>query len=200
MADAPAAALYFPYRTGPDEERVLRNAPETDRSAQAVAVGQVDASETARRIARPFWYTPVVNAFTIATPYWWIGVMVTAIGVAVVALLSAFRARQRNAVRRANHTIGFPVPGDLVDEIADAGGSLLAVDALFDLAERDRVTYDRVRVHQAELVDLEEQFVRRLLDARRYWVASDVSAWRDAAADVPRIAHQIGALARTLTD
>ncbi|GAA1193574.1 hypothetical protein [Prauserella alba] len=194
METDPPAARYFPYAT----ESMVRAASDADRPAQARAVRDARANDIARKVAWPFWYAPVVNAFTLATPRWPVGVIVTVVGIAVVAGSYVIRGRRRDSVRRANRTIGIPLPDDMVVELTEAGQAVHAIDGLFDLAEQNPVVYGRVRRGQRQLTDLEDAYIRHLLDARRHWVESNFPAWRDAASEATAAADRLGAEIQTL--
>lgn len=192
------AARYFPFRTGPDTDRVIRNAPNTDREAQTRAARRSSTNRNAVLAARPLWYSPVLVIFTVGTRYWWVSVVAVAICVAAGCVLYRIAGNTRDEARLADATIGIPLPDDIVDEVMNTGTAMRELDHLFDLAEQDDEVYERVRRHKRRIYDIDQLHVRHLHLARRQWVASDWEQWRRTARQLPIIAERARDLAEQI--
>lgn len=194
MTTALAAARYFPYRHAPDVERVIRDAPDTDRAEQALAVRRTVVHRRVLSAARPLWYSPVLVVFTIGTGAWWIGVAVTLACLVAGVVLYRIAGHLRDEVRLADAVIGIPVPDDQVETVLRGGDSMHRIHELYDAAEDDIAVYENARQHNRRLGELDQTYTRLLLEARQLWIAGDIGAWREIPERMSAVARQTGDL------
>ncbi|KOV89681.1 hypothetical protein [Nocardia sp. NRRL S-836] len=191
------AARYFPYRRGPESERVERSAAPTDLEDQRRAV-RLDRTDTfAMAVDRPLWaVAALVLTFTLFTPYWVWGLGVSAVCAVTVVLLHRVGRRAYDELRLLDATVGVPVPDDLADEVVVTGRAMHALSLVHDLARTNGHVAGALRQYERETSKFDQAYTTCLYRARAAWVRGDEAGWRAAAEQLPLLAS---AMAQVLT-
>ncbi|MFB4273196.1 hypothetical protein [Nonomuraea sp. GTA35] len=189
------AARYFPFRTGPDADRIIRDAPDTDRDEQCRAVRLTSRHTRAMAAARPLWLPPpILIAVCIGTGFWWIAALGTVVCALACVILYGIARRARDDIRLLDGTVGIPIPDDLVNEVMTTGKAMHALAVLHQRAPIGGGLDEGLRHHRREIVTLNSRYTDHLHLARRYWVRGDMPRWRDSAERLPVIANEVSKL------
>lgn len=196
-----ATARYFPFRTGPDRQRLRRSVPPTDRARQRVAARWATIHAVTRALARPLWVVaPVLLVFSVGSRYWLVGVIVASFCVVAVVSLGAVTGRARDEMRLLDELIGIPIPDDAAEAVLATDSAGRRVADLYDDGLDDDRTAELLRPHLPRIRDLDSLRTRTLHEARRHWVDGDMDAWREAVDQLPVVSNMMDQLVDSIID
>lgn len=194
------AARYFPFRAGPDADRIDHDAPTADRDEQIRAVRLESAHILTMAASRPLWLPPpIIIPFSILTDFWWVGLVITGVCVLALAVFYLIAWRARDGVRLLDGKVGVPVPGDLAEEIIVSGKAMHALTTIDDDVASGSPLDEESSRRWREIEDLHSAYLAHLHRTRRCWVNEDGLGWREAAQRLPLIANSVAQMLESVT-